>query len=331
MFLSYLTNHWLARVTQSGNKWTSTSLLPSLVKATALRKISKLGLLAFGGIQHLDSCGYSYETFTPAIEIYRYMHTFCKNQIFDNNNIRHLPGYDPRPIYIGYVMEKTALLQVFLPVLRCLPVSIIPPTFRTHLLTHIALTITTNRRKLKTFPQNSAVLEIAQHWREKYFHFLYASNRKPGFDPRPVNVRSGVKWHQDTFFRKYFNAPPPPFSFHKCSILITSILLTTRQASEALNTKVRSHFFFAPMLLGGIICNPWCNPIAATHIRLQTSECIAPTKTPPTCININFLGIQHSDLITVIKYINVIHTYMSINKRRNGNHHSPHHSHITHV
>jgi hypothetical protein len=37
------------------------------------------------------------------------------------------PGFDPGSVHVGFVVDKVALGQVFLRVLRFLPVSFIPP------------------------------------------------------------------------------------------------------------------------------------------------------------------------------------------------------------
>jgi hypothetical protein len=49
------------------------------------------------------------------------------------------PGFDPRSVHMGFVVDKVALGLVFLPVLQFSPVSIIPPMLHTHLHLHIAL------------------------------------------------------------------------------------------------------------------------------------------------------------------------------------------------
>jgi len=51
-------------------------------------------------------------------------------------------GFDPRSVHVRFVVDKVALGQVFLRVLRYSPVSIILPIFHIHL--HVALTERTN-------------------------------------------------------------------------------------------------------------------------------------------------------------------------------------------
>jgi hypothetical protein len=61
------------------------------------------------------------------------------------------PGFDPRSVHVRFVMDKVALGQVFLPVLRFPPVSVIPSVFHIHFHLHVALTRRTNGRSLGTF------------------------------------------------------------------------------------------------------------------------------------------------------------------------------------
>jgi len=64
---------------------------------------------------------------------------------------RRRPGFDLGPVHVRFVVAKLALGQGFLRVLRCYPVSIIPPILRTHFHLQAALTRKTNRRSLGTF------------------------------------------------------------------------------------------------------------------------------------------------------------------------------------
>jgi hypothetical protein len=69
-----------------------------------------------------------------------------------------------------------ALTQVFLPLLRLSPVSIIPPMLHTHLHLHVALTRRTKRRSLGIFQKSNALSEIGEHLIEEYFLGLYGVN-----------------------------------------------------------------------------------------------------------------------------------------------------------
>jgi len=42
-------------------------------------------------------------------------------------------GFIPGPVYVGFVVNKVAMVQVFLRALPCSPVIIIPPILRTHI------------------------------------------------------------------------------------------------------------------------------------------------------------------------------------------------------
>jgi hypothetical protein len=42
-------------------------------------------------------------------------------------------GFDPRPVTVGFVVDKVALVQVSIPVLLFSSVTIIPPIFLTHI------------------------------------------------------------------------------------------------------------------------------------------------------------------------------------------------------
>jgi len=42
------------------------------------------------------------------------------------------PGFNPGPVYVGFVVNKVAMVQVFLRALSFSPVSIIPPLLRTY-------------------------------------------------------------------------------------------------------------------------------------------------------------------------------------------------------
>jgi hypothetical protein len=44
------------------------------------------------------------------------------------------PGFAPGSIHVGFVVDKVALAQVFLRVLRFSPVNIIPPSLQTHII-----------------------------------------------------------------------------------------------------------------------------------------------------------------------------------------------------
>jgi hypothetical protein len=61
------------------------------------------------------------------------------------------PEFDPGSVYVGFVVDKVALGQVFLPVLQFSHVSMIPPMLHTHLHINTTLIRRTSGRMLKVF------------------------------------------------------------------------------------------------------------------------------------------------------------------------------------
>jgi hypothetical protein len=82
-------------------------------------------------------------------------------------------GFDPRSVYVGFMVDNMAIGQVFLPVLQFSPVSIIPPMFHTHFCQRFPLTSRTNWQSLGTL-NSKALLFIGEHWTGEYFHFFQA-------------------------------------------------------------------------------------------------------------------------------------------------------------
>jgi hypothetical protein len=75
---------------------------------------------------------------------------------------RYGPGLIQGLIHMTFVVDKVALGQVFLQVLRFSPVSIIPPMLHTHLLLHAFLN---RRRNNETWEpsKSNALLELGGH------------------------------------------------------------------------------------------------------------------------------------------------------------------------
>jgi hypothetical protein len=70
--------------------------------------------------------------------------------------------FDTRIVNVVFVVDRVALGQVFLPVLRFFPVTIISPFLHTHLYLHVAVIRRTNGRSWE--PSNSNITsEIAGH------------------------------------------------------------------------------------------------------------------------------------------------------------------------
>ena len=75
------------------------------------------------------------------------------------------PGLYPRTVHVGFVVDKRALEQVFLPVILFSSVSIIPLMLQTYLCLHVA--VTRRRRDDWEHSKNNALMEIGEQWIEK--------------------------------------------------------------------------------------------------------------------------------------------------------------------
>jgi hypothetical protein len=92
-------------------------------------------------------------------------------QIFSGLSPRR-PQFDPGPLYVRFVVDKVALGQIFLIVLRISPVSIISPVLHTHFHIHVALTSRTARRSVKTMQKAMLFRKSESIFIEKCFQFL---------------------------------------------------------------------------------------------------------------------------------------------------------------
>jgi branched-subunit amino acid transport protein len=93
---------------------------------------------------------------------------------------------------VRFVVDKVALGQVFLRVLRFSHVNIIPPLVLTHLHLYGAVSRRTDKwAKPGNVPNTSILSEIGEQLTEKNFHFLkgLVHLRRPGFNPRSVHIR----------------------------------------------------------------------------------------------------------------------------------------------
>jgi len=54
-------------------------------------------------------------------------------------------SFDLGPMHVGFIMDKVALYQVFLQLIRFSPVSTIPPKLQTHFHLYDALVVRTSR------------------------------------------------------------------------------------------------------------------------------------------------------------------------------------------
>jgi hypothetical protein len=64
------------------------------------------------------------------------------------------------PDHVRFVVDKVALGDVLVRVLRLSPVSTIPPRPHTHLLLHVALTRQTKERKQRTLQKSNALAHV---------------------------------------------------------------------------------------------------------------------------------------------------------------------------
>jgi len=102
-------------------------------------------------------------------------------------------GFDTRPVRVGYVVNKVALGQVFVWILRFPLISIIPPMLRRN----TDVLRRTSRPSLGTFIHGSVVSIIVYRWTEKCAHIVLSLKMLPSAESlfqryvlSPVIVRS---------------------------------------------------------------------------------------------------------------------------------------------
>jgi len=107
-------------------------------------------------------------------------------------------GIDPRSVHVGFEVDKVALGQVFLPVLRLSPVIITLPTLHTHSHPYVAITRRTNGRRTGKIPKSSSLSEMGGTWIKKCFHLVSSGlNVEPNVlkcvitEPHRFNTRVG--------------------------------------------------------------------------------------------------------------------------------------------
>jgi hypothetical protein len=64
---------------------------------------------------------------------------------------RWSPGFDPRPVHVRFVVDRLALRQVYIGVLRFYSVNIIPPMLHTRLHLYAILSRSEDGRSVETF------------------------------------------------------------------------------------------------------------------------------------------------------------------------------------
>jgi len=78
-------------------------------------------------------------------------------------------GFNPRSVYMRFVVDKAVLGRVLIRALRFLPVIIIQALLYTYLHLHVAFPSRTNGRSLGTF-HKQCFSENREHYTEKYFY-----------------------------------------------------------------------------------------------------------------------------------------------------------------
>jgi hypothetical protein len=100
---------------------------------------------------------------------------------------------------VVFEVEKVALGQVFLPVIRFSPVTITPLTLHIHSHPYVAIIRRTNGRRTGEIPISSSLSEMGDPWIEKCFHLVSSGlNVEPKLvlkcvitDPHRFNMRVG--------------------------------------------------------------------------------------------------------------------------------------------
>ena len=78
-------------------------------------------------------------------------------------------GFEARSAHVSFMVVG----QVFLPVPRLTPVSIVPPMLHTHLHPHVAVARRKSGRSLGTLLKSTPVWAIGEHWIEKYYYLVF--------------------------------------------------------------------------------------------------------------------------------------------------------------
>lgn len=117
------------------------------------------------------------------------------------------PGFDARSVRVGCVVDKMALGQVFPPVLQFFPCK-----YYTTIAPHSSSSSRCLYQKDKgaepeKLPNSSLLLEVLEHWIEKYFQFLpfcHAMPQTVSHWSLTVEARVVDKWHCGRFFSDDF-------------------------------------------------------------------------------------------------------------------------------
>jgi hypothetical protein len=102
----------------------------------------------------------------PRLTVYCAVRTLC------HGSGLQLPAVDPGPVHVHFVLDKAALTQVFIPVFRHPPVTVMPPLLRIQLHLHVALIKRTNWRNLGMFQKTNRRASVSKVL--AIFFFLYS-------------------------------------------------------------------------------------------------------------------------------------------------------------
>jgi hypothetical protein len=103
--------------------------------------------------------------------------------------VRHWPGFNPRPVHVGFTVDEVTLGQAFLRVLKFPPFNVIPPVLHTHFfyLSQMLYNISNcNFLKIKH-------LKTAQQWNtQDLLHKLWMKWSAGGIST--IRIELGYSW-----------------------------------------------------------------------------------------------------------------------------------------
>jgi len=87
----------------------------------------------------------------------------CLNKLLLQRSVADLssqmPGFDPRSVHVGFVVDKVALRNVIFSLPRFSPFSIVLPPVNTNFHLHVALTKRSKGQNLGTFQESVLIRE----------------------------------------------------------------------------------------------------------------------------------------------------------------------------
>jgi hypothetical protein len=148
-------------------------------------------------------------------------------------------AFPPKLVHVRFLVDKVALVQVFLRTKGVTPVTVIPPVILTCLCYK-----KDKRAKLGNLSKGDAVSEIGKHWIENTFTF-FLSQRRSELDCVPMRVRCVVhKLAVGWVFLRVFTLFPvsiiPPIIYTQLHLHVT---LTGRTNARSLTTFIKAILF----------------------------------------------------------------------------------------